>query len=91
MDPLQEHTPKQASHEGKAAIEWNVSDLLAWIKEKPPDLLENDDREKLRTPRISGEVFLEYAGSIGFFQNSCKLRTGTSLMLAKLAKELAEG
>ena len=90
MDPHQEHTPKQASHKSKAAIKWNVSDLLAWIEEKRPGLLEEDDCEKLRTARISGEVFLGCASDIGFFQNACRLPPGTSFMLAKLATELAK-
>ena len=39
MESSPEHDPKQASYKEKAAIEWNVNDLLAWIKDKRPNLL----------------------------------------------------
>lgn len=90
MDPLPEHTPKQASYKEKAAIKWNVNDLLAWIEDKEPNLLDDDKSEKLRKAEISGKVFLACAGDREFFQNDCKLPPGPALMLANLSRELAE-
>ena len=85
-----EHTSKQASYKGKAAIEWNVNDLLAWIKDKRPDLLDDEHSEKLRKAEISGEVFLACAGDRELFKNGCKLPPGTAVVLANLSRELAE-
>ena len=69
--------------------DWNVDKLLEWIKQKKPDLLRDEDLEKLKTERISGQAFLKYAGNTDFFQNNCHLPAGTSSDLADLAKELA--
>ncbi|KIX08519.1 uncharacterized protein Z518_03175 [Rhinocladiella mackenziei CBS 650.93] len=90
MEPLPEYTPKQASYKEKAAIRWNVNDLLAWIKDKRPDLLDNDGSEKLRKAETSGEVFLACAGNREFYRNDCKLPLGTAAVLANLSRELAE-
>ena len=73
---LPEHTPKQASYKEKAPIEWNVNDLLAWIKGKRPDLLDDDKSEKLRKAEISGEVFLACAGDKEFFKNDASYLPG---------------
>ena len=85
---LPEHTPKQASYKEKATIEWNVDDLVGWIKEKRPHLLNDDKIEKLRTAEITGEVFLDRDKE--FFKNKCKLPPGTAVVLANLSRELAE-
>jgi hypothetical protein len=91
MEPFPEHTPKQASYKEKAAIKWNANDLLAWIKDKRPDLLDDDDDvEAFKKARISGEVFLTCAGDKEFFKNDCKLPPGTAVVLANLSRELAE-
>jgi hypothetical protein len=90
MDHFPEHTPKQASYKEKAAIEWNVNDLLAWIEDKRPDLLDDDESEKLRKAKISGEVFLTCAGDREFFKSDCQLPPGTAVVLANLSRELAE-
>ena len=90
MEPLPEHTPKQASYKEKAAIKWNVNDLLAWIKDKRPDLLDDEDCETLRKEKMSGEVFWRYAGNWEFFRKGYNLSTGTAGMLADLATELVE-
>jgi hypothetical protein len=90
MDHFPEHTPKQASYKEKAAIEWNVNDLLAWIEDKRPALLDDDKSEKLRNAEISGEVFLTCAGDKEFFKSDCKLPPGTAVVLANLSRELAE-
>lgn len=90
MDPFPEPTPKQASYKEKATTEWNVDDLVGWIKEKLPHLLDDDEIEKLRTAEITGEVFLICAGDREFFKNDCKLPAGTAVMLANLSRELAK-
>jgi hypothetical protein len=89
MDSFPEHNPKQASHT-KPPIEWNVDDLVGWIKEKRPHLLNDDEIEKLRTAESTGEVFLLAAGNRDFFKNGCNLPAGTAVVLANLARELAE-
>jgi hypothetical protein len=70
--------------------DWNVDELLKWIKQKKSDLLRDEDIEKFKTERISGQTFLKYAGNTDFFQNNCHLPAGTSSDLADLAKELAD-
>ena len=90
MEPFPEHTPKQASYKEKATTEWNVDDLVGWIKEKRPHLLDIDESEKLRTAEISGKVFLACAGDKEFFKNDCELPPGTAVVLANLSRELAK-
>jgi hypothetical protein len=90
MDSVPEHNPKQVSYKKTAAIEWNVNDLLAWIKDKRPDLLDDDESEKLRKAKISGEVFLDRDVDKEFFEKNCKLPPGTAFLLAKLSRELAK-
>jgi hypothetical protein len=90
MDPFPEHTPKQASYKEKATTEWNVDDLVGWIKEKQPHLLNDDKIEKLRTAEITGEVFLDDNVDSKFFENKCKLSVGTAAVLANLSRELAK-
>jgi len=90
MESSPEHDPKQASYKEKAAIEWNVNDLLAWIEDERPNLLEEGDRKELKTARISGKVFLKQAGNAEFFKKKCKLPIGPSIELADLAEDLAE-
>jgi hypothetical protein len=90
MDHFPEHTPKQASYKEKAAIEWNVNDLLAWIEDKRSGLLDDDKSEKLRKAEIKGEDFLAAAGNWEFFQNGCNIPAGPSMALANLSRELAK-
>jgi hypothetical protein len=90
MDSFPEHTPKQASYKEKATTEWNVDDLVGWIKEMRPHLLNDDKIEKLRTAEITGEVFLDRDVDREFFQNKCKLSVGTAVVLANLSRELAK-
>jgi hypothetical protein len=90
MDPFPEHTPKQASYKEKATTEWNVDDLVGWIKEKRPHLLNDDKIEKLRTAEITGDVFLDRDVDREFFENKCKLSVGIAVVLANLSRELAK-
>jgi len=89
MESSPEHD-KQGSYKEKAAIKWNVNDLLAWIKDQRPNLLCNVKSEKLRKADVTGEVFLSCAGDRDFFENHCMLPPGTAVILAKLSEELAE-
>jgi hypothetical protein len=88
------YNPKQASHT-KPTIEeiekWDEDDLLKWIQERQPNLLKGDDLKKLKEARISGPVFLIYAGDVKFFEKGCNLPLGTSVMLANLARETVGG
>jgi hypothetical protein len=88
------YIPKQASHT-KPAIEeikeWDEDDLLDWIQQKRPKLLKGDDLKKLKAARISGHVFLIYAGDVEFFKKECNLPVGTSAVLANLAMEITGG
>jgi hypothetical protein len=90
MDSFPEHTPKQASYKEKATTEWNVDDLVGWIKEKRPHLLNDDKIEKLRKAEVSGDAFLACAGDKEFFQNDCNLPPGPAAVLANLSRELAK-
>jgi hypothetical protein len=69
---------------------WNVDTLLEWIKDNKQDLLRDEDIEKFKTARISGQTLLKNAGNTDFFENNCRLPPGTSSDLADLAKELAD-
>ena len=98
LKPKQTKLSSQAAAQAKPVInepttqeikDWNGDKLLEWIKQKKPDLLRDEDIEKLKTARISGQTFLKYAGNTDFFEKKCHLPAGTSSDLADLAKELA--
>jgi len=94
MDTSQEHNPKQAS-QAEPTIEqienWDADELLDWIqKNRPKVLKDNDKSEKFKREDISGDVFLNHAGDAEFFENKCKLPSGTSERLANLAREMAQ-
>jgi hypothetical protein len=88
MNSFPEHTPEQASCKEKATTEWNEEDLVEWIKDRRPRLLNDDKIEKLRTAEITGEVFLDRDEE--FFENKCKLSVEAAAMLATLSKELTK-
>lgn len=88
MELLLEHEPKQASYKGKAAIEWNVDDLLAWIIGKRPKLLNIKEIDIFREANVSGEAFLHKSGDEAFFRDICKLSPGTAVVLALLPRRL---
>jgi hypothetical protein len=92
MDSSSEHTHKLAS-DTKPTIEeiknWDEEDLLEWIQQKRPKLLKDDDIKKLKEARISGDVFVDHAGDVEFFENKCNLPIGISERLAKLARKIA--
>jgi hypothetical protein len=63
-------------------------ELLTWIQQEKPKLLRDEGLENFKKERISGDVFLDHAGDRQFFKE-CKLRTGPSDGLAKLASQSA--
>jgi len=68
---------------------WDAVELLEWIQQNRPKLLQGDPLEKFKAEDISGDVFVNHAGDVEFFRNKCNLPAGTSERLAKLAKEIA--
>jgi hypothetical protein len=66
---------------------WDVNDLIEWIKKRHPKLLTEEDCKKLRTDRIDGALFLNHAGDMKYFEE-CNLARGTSERLANLASEI---
>jgi hypothetical protein len=66
---------------------WNKDELLQWIQQKVPKLLEDENLKKFKAAHISGKGFLKYAGDVEFFEKKCNLPIGTSSDLADLAKE----
>jgi len=94
MDTSQEHNPKQA-RQAEDTIEeiedWDADTLPGWIEKHRQKVLKNaDHREKFKAEDISGDVFLDHAGDAEWFENKCKLPSGTCTRLAKLAKEMAQ-
>jgi len=90
MEPRPEPTPKQASYKEKAASDWDLNDLLAWIKDKRPDLLDDDNTGNLRKEKMSAKTFLRFAGDWEFFRKGYNIPTETAVDLADLSTELAE-
>src|SRR5437667_4257838 len=64
---------------------WNEAKLLEWIQQKLSVPLKPDDEEKFLNARIYGEVFLEGAGSRGFFREA-GLSFGASVDIARVAR-----
>jgi len=63
--------------------------LLEWIQQKLSVPLKPDDEEKFLNAEISGEVFLDSAGSEDFYTRpSIGLAFGASFQLAELAREV---
>jgi hypothetical protein len=86
--------PKHQASQPEPTIEeiknWDADELLEWIRRKRKGLLEEDDRAKLGTARVSGQSFLAAAGNWDFFKNGCNLPAGPSMVLADLSRELAK-
>ena len=94
MESFLEHNSKQASQAVPTIEEvknWDADELLEWIKENRPKLLKVDKLEKFEAEDISGDVFVDHAGDVEFFENKCNLPSGTSERLANLAREIAGG
>ena len=92
MNTVQEHSPKKASQAAPTIEEIKELDegqLLKWIQKEQPKLLKGDKLKKFKATDISGEVFLNHAGDVEFFQKECNLTIGLSERLADLARKIA--
>jgi hypothetical protein len=94
MNNPPEHNPKQGGHT-KPTIEeikkWNEDKLVERIEEMRPGLLRGNNLEKFKEAFIDGDIFVDHAGDIKFFEIKCKLPIGISERLAKLAREVTGG
>jgi hypothetical protein len=81
--------PHKAHNRGDK--KWDADELLDWIQQKLPTLLNGDDLKKLKEERIHGVIFLNHAGDRKYFREECNLPIGTSEMLADLARKIAGG
>jgi hypothetical protein len=72
MDPFQEQPAVEVK-------KWDEDELLKWIQQKWPKLLNADRLEKLNAAGIPGEAFLMLGGNAEFFKNECHLPLGISL------------
>jgi len=80
---------KQANREEIEEIKkLNPSGLLDLIDEKRPGLLKDDKCKNFEAAFINGDIFVDHAGDVEFFENKCKLPIGISESLAKLAMEI---
>jgi hypothetical protein len=70
--------------------EYDTHELLDWIQRERPKLFtDDDDVEKFKVAKLSGNGFVTLAGKMDFFRNECHLPVGVSLDLANLAEEVA--
>jgi hypothetical protein len=94
MDSFPEQNSKQAS-KAEPTIEeiknWDADELLKWIKDNRPKLLKDDQLEEFKAKDISGDVFVDHAGDVEFFENKCNLPIEASSRLTNLAREMAGG
>jgi len=94
MDSIPEHNSKQAGHT-KPTIEeikkWNEDELVTQIQQMRPGLLRSTNLEIFKEAFIDGDVFVDHAGDVEFFEIKCKLPIGISERLAKLAREVTGG
>jgi hypothetical protein len=91
MNTFPEHSSKQASQAVPTIEEiknWDADELLQWMKDNRPKLLKGDKLEKFEAGDISGDVFVDHAGDVEFFESKCNLPSGTSERLANLAREI---
>jgi len=78
----------QAKPTAEQVEEWDADKLLDWIKKQGLKELRDDQLKKLEQEDISGVVFLNHAGDVGFFKSQCGLTAGASNRLADLAAEI---
>ena len=94
MNNPPEHNPKQGGHTkptNEEIIKWNEDKLVERIEEMRPGLLRGNNLEKFKEAFIDGDIFVDHAGDIKFFEIKCKLPIGISERLAKLAREVTGG
>jgi hypothetical protein len=89
MEPIPEHDSKQAS-QAEPTVEqmknWKRDQLFSWIMKKREQALDDEDILILKQTKITGEMFLEFAGDIDSFQRRCNLPISLSVTLANLSK-----
>ena len=86
IDETQDRSLEEATIE--EVTKYNEGKLLQWIEQKRPGLLRDTNLEIFKQAFINGEVFVDHAGDVEFFENKCKLPIGISDELADLAKEI---
>jgi len=67
----------------------DYEELLTWIQQEKPALLRCEVLTDFKTKHINGDVFLDHAYNLKFFQEGCKLPIGPSYGLVKLASEVS--
>ena len=67
---------------------FRVDELLRWILQKEPTLLEGPNIQTFKGLSIPGMVFLNYAGNYDFFRDKCRLPVGVSQGLADLGSQI---
>src|SRR4051812_21132050 len=68
---------------------WNKEKVLRWIRQRDPNILEENDVDNFREQRITGRAFL--ASNVEFFQRYCGLSSGVGLGLQDLVEEVKRG
>ena len=89
IDETQDRSLEEATIE--EVTKYNEGKLLQWIEQKRPGLLRDTNLEIFKQAFINGEVFVDHAGDVEFFEIKCKLPIGISERLAKLAREVTGG
>ena len=89
IDETQDRSLEEATIE--EVTKYNEDKLLQWIEQKRPGLLRDTNLEIFKQAFIDGDVFVDHAGDVEFFEIKCKLPIGISERLAKLAREIAGG
>ena len=88
--PINHHGHQPRKAHSRAGKKWGADKLLDWIKEYRSNLVKVGQLEKLKAEDISGDVFLNHAGDVRFFQNECGLTAGARDRPANLARGIAE-
>ena len=92
LDPVELDATLPTNPTVEVVKEWDNDQLVKWIQQKRPKLLQNvDNLEKFKAAQISGDVFLMLAGDVDSFKSECNLPFGPSRGLAELARELGGG
>jgi hypothetical protein len=64
---------------------WNTERVLQWIRQRDPNILDEDDLDNFKKARIAGRAFLRF--NIEFFKN-CNLPLAVAVALEDLAGEV---
>ena len=78
------------SHTIEKIKEKDADQLLNWIQQHQPTLLQGGNIDKFKEAEISERAFLIAADNVEFIRKECNLPAGPSLELPRLASELAE-